>query len=196
MFKLQSDLKHRANDVDNDVDVDYTGFVFELLEDCVNGRINEIIVMHTPEQALAHINDFYFYNQNSGLSAMTSPEALNKILHLIQQDGKAPTREDFLFKTTQYLRLRLGADRWRQLTKDIANALAIASPPEQGKHDGLSNLNRSINTPRLEQFQADYWLVTYALLAIYPRLPTLIANAISDFNSAQAKAHRGAHGRQ
>lgn len=191
MFKPTSDLKPATDGVD----VNYTSFVFELLEECLNGRINEIIVKYPPEQALAHLNDFYFYSQNVGLSAMTSPEALTRILHHIQQEGKAPTREDFLFKTTQYLRLRLGSRRWVQLTSDIANGLAIASPPEQGRYEGLSNLNRAINTPRIEQFQADYWLVTYALLAIYPRLTTIITTAISDFTAAQTKAQRGTYGR-
>lgn len=141
---------------------------FELLRECLRARAEYIVYGAFPlEIKLQLLRDLIGYANHETIGTITDERSLKKFAIWASDDKYAITRIGFLTKATQYLRIQLGDKRWSKLTIDVANGISVLSPSNSATFT-FSDLNRSLQKPRPEIFQSDYWLVTAVMLFLDP----------------------------
>lgn len=160
---------------------------FDLLLTCIESRAKYILYSRIePQEKINMIADLREYSEQINLGNITTDAGLRKIHEYITQEGKSITRSDFIFKTTQYLRLQLGAKRWKSLVDSVANGIQVASNVLITK-GGLSNLNRELSTPNIDVFESEHWLVIVVLLALEPTYNEMLLG----YEVMVAEQHKG-----
>lgn len=147
---------------------------FELLLTCIDSRAKYIMYSRMdPVEKIEMLADIREFTEQINLGNITTEVGLRKLRDYISQEGKSISREDFIYKTTQYLRIQLGEKRWNHLVDSVANGLQVAST-QLVAHGGLSILNRELNSPNISVFKSEHWLVTMVLLALEPTYNELL----------------------
>lgn len=140
-------------------------------------------------ELLRDLRSYPIVHKNIG--SITNPTLLPRVIEWLLEPNYVDSRQEFVIKATQYLRVQLGAKRWKALVIDIGEGISITSPKSETNR-GFSKLNKELNIPRPETLEEEHWLVIIVMLVLSPDYYTDVLNAEMDLVAyAEREANHG-----
>lgn len=128
------------------------------------------------------IGEMGWLTSHRNIHSIANQDSAKELFEMMVQVQKRRYRWDFISNTLIYLKFRLGTEGWKQVMRDVCNALCTYDQV-QVKSVAMSDINRQLTTPDLKLLEANHWLVVVVLYAIYPSTDILLRELEAELNA-------------